>query len=64
MLSETLSPRFVSSLFRLIKESEYGKEHAYKYGYEYGYESGGFHVSLLANSLQQRTIRTLPLSAE
>jgi hypothetical protein len=38
MLSEALIPRFVPSLFRLIKGSEYQKEHAYKYGYEYGYK--------------------------
>jgi hypothetical protein len=48
----------------LIKGSEYRKEHAYKYGYEYGDELGGFHVSPLANSLQQRTIRTLPVLFE
>jgi hypothetical protein len=45
MLSETLIPCFVPSLFRLIKGSEYRTEHAYKYGHEYGYQSGGFHVS-------------------
>jgi hypothetical protein len=48
------------SLFRLIKGSEYQKEHGYKYGYEYGQKSGWFHVSLLAelgSSLHQRTDR-------
>jgi hypothetical protein len=57
MVSETLIPRFVPSRFRLIKSSEHGSEHrkkyAHKYGYEYGYKSGGFHLSLPGNSLQQ-----------
>jgi hypothetical protein len=48
----------------LIIGGEYRKEHAYKYGYEYGDELGGFHVSTLANSLQQRTIRTLRIPFE
>ena len=62
MLSETLIPRFVPSLFRLIKGSEEnGYKYSYEYGYESGYKSGGFHVSLLAKSLRQRTIRTQPL---